>query len=134
MLRLIDMKSHTLGNAISGLVTLSLALAACTSSEPAQSPSNVASEQAKSANRLDDAAELVSLFRQQIPDSVAMRARCIMVVPSLVTAGLVFGGQSGRGFASCQTPSGWSAPAPMTIRGGPSGRWPASSPRSWWRS
>ena len=38
-------------------------------------------------------------------------------MPSLKKGGVIFGGQSGRGFASCKTQNGWSAPAPITVGG-----------------
>jgi SH3 domain-containing YSC84-like protein 1 len=101
-----------------GLAALSLSAAACSSSNEPKSPEKVASEQTEAANRLDDAAQLVSQFRTNIPDQIATRGRCAVVLPSLVKGGLVFGGQSGHGFAACQTATGWSAPAPVTVSGG----------------
>jgi lipid-binding SYLF domain-containing protein len=53
-----------------------------------------------------------------IPESVMKKAKCVVVVPSLVKAGFVFGGQYGRGVASCHNAGGWSAPAPILIGGG----------------
>jgi lipid-binding SYLF domain-containing protein len=58
------------------------------------------------------------MFRQQIADDVAARARCVVVVPSLKKGGLIVGGQSGRGFATCRTSNSWSGPAPVQVAGG----------------
>jgi lipid-binding SYLF domain-containing protein len=118
VLRIDNMKPHIVRNLVPRvglIVTVSLALAACSS---AQSPDKVASERSSTATRLDTAAALVSDFRQNIPDPVAKNARCVLVVPRLVTAGLVVGGTSGNGFTACQTPTGWSPPAPVTVSGG----------------
>jgi SH3 domain-containing YSC84-like protein 1 len=53
-----------------------------------------------------------------IPDQVMKGAKCIAVVPHLLKAGFVFGGQHGKGVATCRTTSGWSAPAFFTLTGG----------------
>ncbi len=53
-----------------------------------------------------------------IPEEVLSNAKCIVVVPHLVKGGFVFGGEHGRGVASCRTPEGWSAPAFVSIGGG----------------
>ena len=36
----------------------------------------------------------------------------------MVKAGVIVGGQSGKGYATCRSANGWSAPAPITIGGG----------------
>src|SRR5581483_2668240 len=45
-------------------------------------------------------------------------AECIAVVPSMVKIAIGFGGNHGKGVATCRTANGWSAPAPITITGG----------------
>jgi lipid-binding SYLF domain-containing protein len=45
-------------------------------------------------------------------------AKCIAVIPSMVKIAVGFGGNHGKGVATCRTASGWSAPAPITITGG----------------
>jgi lipid-binding SYLF domain-containing protein len=40
------------------------------------------------------------------------------VIPSMVKIAVGFGGNHGKGVATCRTASGWSAPAPVTITGG----------------
>jgi SH3 domain-containing YSC84-like protein 1 len=40
------------------------------------------------------------------------------VIPSMVKIAIGFGGNHGKGVATCRTANGWSAPAPITITGG----------------
>ncbi|HUY82770.1 MAG TPA: lipid-binding SYLF domain-containing protein [Acidobacteriaceae bacterium] len=53
-----------------------------------------------------------------IPEEVMEGARCIVVIPHLVKGGFIFGGEHGRGIASCRTHDGWSAPAFLSVSGG----------------
>jgi SH3 domain-containing YSC84-like protein 1 len=53
-----------------------------------------------------------------IPEEAVSSAKCIVVIPHLVKGGFVFGGEHGRGIASCRTPEGWSAPALVSLGGG----------------
>ncbi|MFY9910755.1 MAG: lipid-binding SYLF domain-containing protein [Candidatus Sulfotelmatobacter sp.] len=54
-----------------------------------------------------------------IPDKIMKDAKCIAVVPSMVRIAVGFGGEHGKGVATCRLPSGsWSSPAPVTITGG----------------
>lgn len=56
--------------------------------------------------------------RAGIPDDVLRDAKCVAVIPKMVKAGFVFGGQHGAGVATCRTASGhWSAPAPFDLSG-----------------
>jgi lipid-binding SYLF domain-containing protein len=70
---------------------------------------------AKSAEVLN---EIMATPDKAIPDKVMDKAKCIAVVPSMVKVAVGFGGQHGKGVATCRTAKGWSAPAPMTITGG----------------
>src|ERR1700752_4903929 len=45
-------------------------------------------------------------------------SKCIAVIPSMVKIAVGFGGNHGKGVATCRTEHGWSAPAPITITGG----------------
>lgn len=102
-----------------GLVTAALVAVACSSSsEPAKSPAEAQSKLTDALGRLDDASSTVKELRTEISDDAAGRARCLVVVPGMKKGGLFIGGQSGRGFAECQTPRGWSAPAPVVVSGG----------------
>ncbi|MGZ5545497.1 MAG: lipid-binding SYLF domain-containing protein [Limisphaerales bacterium] len=54
-----------------------------------------------------------------IPDKILSDARCVAIIPSMVKGGFVFGGQHGRGVATCRLEGGrWSAPAFFTATGG----------------
>ncbi len=73
-------------------------------------------------DRLDHAAQvlhdIMSAPDNGIPGEVLEHARCVAVVPHLLKGGFVFGGENGRGVATCRTPTGWSAPAFFAITGG----------------
>lgn len=79
-------------------------------------------DKAEETDRVENAAkvltEITNTPDKGIPDSIMKNAKCVAVVPSLVKAGFVFGGQYGRGVASCHNASGWSAPAPILVGGG----------------
>jgi lipid-binding SYLF domain-containing protein len=62
--------------------------------------------------------EIMATPDKAIPDKVMDDAKCIAVVPSMVKIAVGFGGQHGKGVATCRTAKGWSAPAPITITGG----------------
>jgi lipid-binding SYLF domain-containing protein len=75
------------------------------------------------ANRLniaaDDLNKLTSAGDNNIPDTVLADAKCVAIVPSLVKGGFVFGGEHGRGVATCRLANKhWSAPAFFVITGG----------------
>ncbi len=53
-----------------------------------------------------------------IPEAILGKAEGIAIFPSTVKAGFVFGGMRGRGVLSARTPTGWSAPAFLTLTGG----------------
>jgi lipid-binding SYLF domain-containing protein len=78
-----------------------------------------ASDQVK---RLNAAAtvldEIMAAPDKGISQDVLDSAKCMAVVPSMIKGGFVVGGRYGKGFATCRTASGWSAPAPITIAGG----------------
>src|SRR6266481_10005263 len=67
------------------------------------------------ANVLD---EIMAVKDKAIPDKIMADAECIAVVPSMVKIAIGFGGNHGKGVATCKTPNGWSAPAAFTITGG----------------
>ena len=72
--------------------------------------------------RLDTAAtvltEIMGTPDKGIPNGVLDSAECVAVVPSMVKIAVGFGGNHGKGVATCRTAQGWSAPAPITITGG----------------
>jgi lipid-binding SYLF domain-containing protein len=68
-----------------------------------------------SANVLN---EIMAVPDKAIPDKVMRDAKCIAVIPSMIKIAIGFGGNHGKGVATCRTEHGWSAPAPITITGG----------------
>jgi len=79
-------------------------------------------EQSDIAKRIDASAkvltEIMATPDKAIPDKVMRDAKCIAVIPSMVKIAVGFGGNHGKGVATCRTEAGWSAPAPITITGG----------------
>ena len=73
-------------------------------------------------NRLDNATlvlhQIMSTPDRGIPEEVLEHAKCIAVVPHMIKAGFVLGGENGKGVATCRTANGWSAPAFFAITGG----------------
>ena len=67
------------------------------------------------ANVLD---EIMAVKDKAIPDKIMGDAECIAVVPSMVKVAIGFGGNHGKGVATCKTANGWSAPAPFSVTGG----------------
>ena len=55
---------------------------------------------------------------RDIPEDLLQKAHCIVVVPSMKSGAFVVGADYGRGFASCRTGAGWSAPAGVKVEGG----------------
>jgi lipid-binding SYLF domain-containing protein len=73
-------------------------------------------------DRLDHAGrvlhEIMAAPDSGIPEEVLEHAKCVAVVPHLLKGGFVFGGENGRGVATCRTADGWSAPVFFAITGG----------------
>ena len=74
------------------------------------------------ARRLADAAnvfsEIMNTPDRGIPHDLLNHASCIAIVPGMKKAGFVFGAKYGKGYVSCRTHAGWSAPATIRIEGG----------------
>lgn len=62
--------------------------------------------------------EIMATPDKAIPDEIMSDAKCVAVIPSMVKIAVGFGGNHGKGVATCRTAHGWSAPAPITITGG----------------
>jgi len=79
-------------------------------------------DQSDIAKRIDNAGkvlnEIMATPDKAIPDKVMRDAKCVAVIPSMVKIAVGFGGNHGKGVATCRTATGWSAPAPITITGG----------------
>jgi lipid-binding SYLF domain-containing protein len=81
-----------------------------------------AQDREKQLNRVQGAGEvlgeIMSAPDKGIPEEIFGSAKCVAIVPSLLKAGFVFGGEYGHGVASCRTENGWSAPAFFGVKGG----------------
>jgi lipid-binding SYLF domain-containing protein len=62
--------------------------------------------------------EVVNTPDKGIPDRLLRSAKCIAIIPGDKKFAFVFGGNYGRGVASCRTDHGWSAPIFMAVEGG----------------
>lgn len=62
--------------------------------------------------------DMMKMPDKGVPKEVLSSAKCVIVIPSMKKGGFVVGGRYGRGFASCRTENGWSAPAPVFLGGG----------------
>jgi lipid-binding SYLF domain-containing protein len=103
------------------VAVVALAAIATACSQPARSPAEARdASHARIAEELADASQVVAEMNQ-IPAGRRQRARCVVVVPSMVRAGFVLGGRHGSGVASCRTETGWSGPVFVTISGGSAG-------------
>src|SRR5580658_6298611 len=72
-----------------------------------------ASERAEAAAKVLN--EISNTPDRGIPNEILRDAKCVLVIPGMKKAGFIFGARYGRGFATCRTPTGWSAPAPVFL-------------------
>jgi len=81
-----------------------------------------AQQETDEARRLRNAStifgEIMSAEDARIPESILGKAEGIAIFPDTVKAGFIIGGMRGRGVISARTPTGWSAPAFLTMTGG----------------
>jgi lipid-binding SYLF domain-containing protein len=61
--------------------------------------------------------ELMATPDRGIPDSVAMHATCVAVIPGFKKGAFLVGGEYGQGVVTCRTGHGWSAPAFIQLTG-----------------
>ena len=77
---------------------------------------------ADESDRLKDATltlqEMAGAGDKGIPQDLVSKAVCAVVVPGMKKGAFIVGGKYGRGFASCRTATGWSAPAGVRVEGG----------------
>jgi lipid-binding SYLF domain-containing protein len=80
-------------------------------------------DRGRAVEELNDATIVLREMSQNgaIPLAQRQKARCVVVVPSMVRVGLVFGGEHGHGIVTCRTSLGWSSPAFVTLAGGSAG-------------
>ena len=85
-------------------------------------PAAFAQDREKQLQRVEDAGDILQEIMEApdkgIPHEIIASAKCVAIVPSLVKAGFVVGGEYGHGVASCRTKDGWSTPAFFGIKGG----------------
>jgi lipid-binding SYLF domain-containing protein len=82
----------------------------------------VASDREDDVNRTQKAAqvfqEIMDAPDQGIPQELLESVKCIAIIPGEVKFAFIFGGNYGRGIATCRTETGWSAPMFVAIDGG----------------
>ena len=100
-----------------------LALAPFSSANPVTSakPSNVRAERERLQNSGRVMQEILNI-PENIPQDVIDKARCVVVMPSVMKAAFLFGGSYGRGAMVCRTgqhfTGPWGAPAMYALEGG----------------
>lgn len=72
---------------------------------------------------VENSAEVYSAIARgphgEVPQSVLRNARCIAIIPEVITGAIVVGGAHGKGLASCKDKdSNWSQPAPISFNQG----------------
>lgn len=96
----------------------------CSSTESTTTTTSATTPSAKdresAVTLLNDATK--TLGEMKIADLVPAvhleKAQCTVVVPALVSGGLIVGASHGRGVATCRTHAGWSGPIFLTLSGG----------------
>jgi len=81
-----------------------------------------ASDREDDVNRTQKAAqvfrEIMNTPDQGIPQKLLESAKCIAIIPGDKKFAFIFGGNYGRGLATCHTRLGWSAPMFVALEGG----------------
>jgi lipid-binding SYLF domain-containing protein len=81
-----------------------------------------ASDREQDVNRIDRSTqvfkEIMDTPDKAIPNRLLESAKCIVIVPGEKKFAFVFGGNYGRGVATCRTATGWSAPMFVAVEGG----------------
>ena len=62
--------------------------------------------------------EIMATPDKAIPRDLLEKAKCIVIIPGEEKAAFIFGGNYGKGVASCRTATGWSAPMFIAVGGG----------------
>jgi len=62
--------------------------------------------------------EIMSTPDKAIPQELLESVKCIAIIPGEKQAAFIFGGQYGKGLATCRTAHGWSAPVFLAVGGG----------------
>lgn len=85
------------------------------SADNGKDQTEISSRLAESAKVFD---QVMASRKRAIPEGILRHAKCVAIFPSTVQVAVLVGGKHGKGFATCRTTSGWSAPAPLDISGG----------------
>lgn len=62
--------------------------------------------------------EIMNTPDKGIPHELLESAKCVAIIPGDLRFAFIFGGNYGRGLATCRTPHGWSAPIFLAVEGG----------------
>jgi len=88
----------------------------------AVAPAAFASDHGDDVERTQNAArvfqQIMDTPDKGIPHDLLEKAKCVAIVPGTKKFAFVFGGNYGRGLATCRTSHGWSAPIFIAIEGG----------------
>ena len=95
-----------------------VALALCASLPGIASASDRDDDVARTQRSADVFREIMTTPDKGIPEGLLNSARCIAIIPGDKKFAFVFGGNYGRGVASCRTDHGWSAPLFVAVEGG----------------
>ena len=81
-----------------------------------------ASDREEDVSRIDRSTQvfkdIMDTPDKSIPNKLLESAKCIAIVPGEKKFAFVFGGNYGRGVATCRTAKGWSAPMFVAVEGG----------------
>jgi SH3 domain-containing YSC84-like protein 1 len=82
----------------------------------------LASDREDDVSRIQNATrvfqEVMSTPDKGIPNEILESAKCIAIIPGDKKFAFIFGGNYGRGVATCRTAHGWSAPMFVAVDGG----------------
>ena len=109
---------YLLGTALFLLASLGWAAAQTNSTDETTGKKDVSDIEKRIQNAANVLNEVMGEKDKSIPDKIMGDAKCVAVVPSMVKIAIGFGGNHGKGVATCRTDTGWSAPAPFSITGG----------------
>jgi len=62
--------------------------------------------------------EIMNTPDKGIPHDLLDKAKCVVIIPGEEKLAFIFGGNYGKGVATCRTPEGWSAPMFVAVGGG----------------
>lgn len=76
-------------------------------------------EKKRVSNSVEVIEQLISTPDKGIPDDIMNKCECAVVIPSVKKGAFVFGGQYGKGLATCRRQGGgWTAPVFFSLQGG----------------